>query len=131
MHRPIGKDRVGAVRMKAVELTVVGAVDGTRSRTCLSILSRTLNGEGISESTPATAREILTRTCPPRQPLSWPAGILGQQDRVRGAVGNGFDAGKDVQFQGSLVAAYGHEAVLLRRRALKDLHVSGRHRLVA
>src|SRR6516164_9474492 len=125
--------------MKAVDLTVVGAVDGTRSRTCLSILRRTLNGEGIIESTPATAHEILTRTCPPRQPLSWPAGILGHQDGIGGTVGNGRDARQDVQFQGSLVAAragqngvyafgggviptsplaagYGHVPVLLRRR---------------
>src|SRR5262249_4755463 len=92
MDRSVRKHCVSPASVEAVELTVVGAVDGARSRFRLPVERRTLNGEGVIESCPATADDDLVFAWLPYLPRSRPAGILSQQEGVGGAVLNISDA---------------------------------------
>src|SRR5262249_12881508 len=84
--RAIGKTCVGPARMKAVELAVVGAVDGTLARMSYAIRRGPSNRKRIIESGPPAAEDRLVFACRHPQPLSRPAGILRQQDRVGSAI---------------------------------------------
>src|SRR5262245_20449239 len=80
------KDGVGAARMKAVELMVVGAVDGTSPRTLHGFGIETLDLDDVGRGRPRPAPGIHFGKSPSHQPARRPAGILRNHDGVRRTV---------------------------------------------
>src|SRR5262249_43553964 len=152
--------------VEAVDLAVIRTVDGTRPRLRGPVVARAL-AEGDGPRDPGCGYGVGPRNRPARPPQGRPAGVFGDQERLRGAVRDLGDARQVVRRQhapvigrrvhethahqagidppdapvvaaGALAAVtviagvfHGRDpAVRYRRRALQDLQLHGRHRLV-
>src|SRR5260370_36310610 len=74
--------------MKAIDFVVVGAVEGASSGTRLGLGIETLENDPTVKRCPGPAVDRLIVTRPAGAPASWPAGILGEKDRLGRAVRN-------------------------------------------
>src|SRR5262249_34855293 len=86
MHRPVREYGIGAARVKAVDLVVVVAVEGTRPRLGHAVGRRALYLDYAPPADPGTAGQHLVRASMPREPLPRLAGVFGEQDRMGGTV---------------------------------------------
>ena len=88
MHRAVGEDRIRPAGVKAVDLSVIRAVDGTRPRLRSPVVARAL-AEGQGPPDPgARPYGVGPRNRPARTPQLGPAGVFGDQERLRSAVRN-------------------------------------------
>src|SRR5262249_61593225 len=86
MHRAVGKHGVGATGVEAVDLAGVGAVDRARPQIGRAVGRLALEDDPALEVVPGAAVEHLILATLAGEPAPGPAGILGKQDGVRGAV---------------------------------------------
>src|SRR5262249_52858890 len=87
-HRAVREPDVGPAGVEAVHLVVVAAIEGARPRMGGAIAGRALKNNPGPEPRPGSAGDLLVRPGLARLPEPWPAGILGEQQGVRGPVGD-------------------------------------------
>src|SRR5262245_39555306 len=75
MHGAVSENRVRAAGVKAVHLSVIRAVDGTRPRFRGPVGSRAL-AEGQGPPDPGRGHSVGPRNRPTRTPQSGPAGVF-------------------------------------------------------
>src|SRR5262249_36387385 len=102
MQGAVGEDRVGASRVKAVDLSLIRTIDGTRPRLRGPVVARAL-AKGQGPRDPGRLYGIDPWNRPARTPQGGPAGVFGDQDRLRKAVRNLGDACQVVLRQHALV----------------------------
>src|SRR6516162_5783565 len=78
----VRKHGVGPAGVEAVDLTVVGAVNGTRPRTRLSIKCRALRDDPIPGGLPGPPFDCLIGAGIASAPQFGPARVFGEQDGV-------------------------------------------------
>src|SRR5262245_21649153 len=87
MNRAIDESCVGPAGMKAIDLAIIRAVDGTRPWLRGPVGGRALAEDQGPRNPDATAG-VAPRSQPARTPLFRPARAFGDQDRLRSAVRN-------------------------------------------